>query len=327
VRRREFIALLSGAAVACPLPGRTQHAAIPVIGWLHTLSADRSAPVVAAFSEGLQASGYIDGQNVAFEYRWADGQYERLADLARDLVRRKVDVIVTGGGSPAALAAKTATSTIPIVFAVASDPVESGIIQSLARPEANVTGISTQSLELMAKRLQLIGELVPRVSAIGLLVNPKLPITKVIKNEVRRAAATMPVGITIVDASTKGEIETAFAELTRLQVRGLVVGADAFFYDQRDEIAGLAARHALPAIYELSGFVLAGGLMSYATSLSGAYRQAAAYVVRVLAGVKPADLPVQQPTNFELTINLKTAKALGLTIPPTLLARANEVIE
>jgi putative tryptophan/tyrosine transport system substrate-binding protein len=327
MRRREFITLLGGAAVAWPLPGRTQRAAIPVIGWLHSLSGDRSAPVIAAFSEELRRAGYVEGQNVAIEYRWADGKYERLAELAADLARRKVDVIVTGGGSPAALAAKTATSTIPIVFAIASDPVESGIVQSLARPDANVTGISNQSLELMAKRLQLMGELVPHASAIGLLVNPKLPITEAIKNEVRRAAAAMPVRIEIVDASSGREIETAFAELARSQVRGLVVGADAFFYDQRDEIARLAAHHALPAIYELSGFVLAGGLMSYAASLPGAYRQAAAYVVRVLAGTKPADLPVQQPTNFELTINLKTAKALGLTIPPTLLARANEVIE
>jgi len=327
MRRREFITLFVGIVVGWPLPGYTQQRTIPVIGWLHSLSADRSAPVVAAFREGLLGAGYVEGQNVALEYRWADGQYERLAELATDLTRRKVDVIVTGGGSPAALAAKTATSTIPIVFAIASDPVESGIVQSLARPDANVTGISIQSLDLLAKRLQLIAELVPHASAIGLLVNPKLPLAEVIKNEVRRAAAAMPVRIEIVNASSEGEIETAFAELTRSQVRGLVVGADAFFYDQRDQIARLAARHALPAIYELSGFVVAGGLMSYATSLTGAYRQAAAYVARVLAGVKPADLPVQQPTTFELTINLKTAKALGLTLPPTLLARADEVIE
>jgi len=335
MRRREFnvhgcVALawsLLGGAASWPISARAQQRTIPAIGWLHTLSRDRSAPVVAAFLEGLRAAGYVEGQNVAIEYRWADGQYERLAELAADLARRKVDVIVTGGGSPAARAAKTATSTIPIVFAIASDPVESGIVQNLARPDANITGISTQSLELMAKRLQLMGELVPHASAIGLLVNPKHPITEAIKNEVRRAAAAMPVRIEIVDASSEGEVETAFAELTRLQVHGLVVGADAFFYDQRDEIARLAARHALPAIYELSGFVVAGGLMSYATSLPGAYRQAAAYVVRVLAGVKPADLPVQQPTNFELTINLKAAKALGLTIPPALLVRANEVIE
>ena len=335
MRRREFNihvgatlawSLLGGAA-SLPISARAQQRTIPVIGWLHTLSRDRSAPVVAAFGEGLRAAGYIEGQNVAIEYRWADGQYERLADLASDLARRKVDVIVTGGGSLSALAAKTATSTIPIVFAIASDPVESGIVPSLARPEANVTGISNQSLELMAKRLQLIAELVPHADAIGLLVNPKIPISEAIKDEVRRAAAAMPVRIEIVNASSEGEIETAFAELARSQVRGLVVGPDALFYDQRDEIARLAARHALPAIYELSGFVLAGGLMSYATSLPGVYRQAAAYVVRVLAGAKPADLPVQQPTNFELTINLKTAKALGLTVPPALLARADEVIE
>src|SRR5262245_8267991 len=335
MRRREFSvhgavtlawSLLSGAA-SLPISARAQQHTIPVIGWLHTLSADRSATVVSAFSEGLRAAGYVEGRNVAIEYRWADGQYERLAELATDLARRKVDVIVTGGGSLAALAAKAATFTIPIVFAIASDPVESGIVQSLARPEANVTGISNQSLELMAKRLQLIAELIPDAGAIGLLVNPKIPISEAIKNEVRKAAAAMPVRIEIVNASSQDEIETAFAQLARSQVRGLVVGPDAFFYDQRDEIARLAARHALPAIYELSGFVLAGGLMSYATSLPGVYRQAAAYVVRVLAGAKPANLPVQQPTNFELTISLKTATALGLTIPPTLLARANEVIE
>jgi len=247
--------------------------------------------------------------------------------LANDLARRKVDVIVTGGGSLAALAAKAATSTIPIVFAITSDPVESGIVQSLARPEANVTGISFQSLELMAKRLQLIVELVPHADAIGLLVNPKHPLTEAVKKEVRRAAVTMSVRIEIVDASSDGEIETAFAELARSRVRGLFVEADPFFYNKRDQIARLAAHHTLPAIYELSGFVLAGGLMSYGASLTGAYRQAAEYVVRVLAGAKPGDLPVQQPTKFELTINLKAAKALGLTIPPTLLARADEVIE
>jgi len=335
MRRREFnvhggVALawsLLGGAASLPIGAWAQQRKIRVIGWLHTLSGDRSAPVVAAFREGLQGAGYVEGQNVAIEYRWADGEYERLAELAADLTRRKVDVIVTGGGSPAALAAKTATSTIPIVFAIASDPVESGIVQNLARPDANVTGISIQSLELMAKRLQLIVELVPDAEAIGLLVNPKLPFTEAIKHEVRRAAAAMPVRIEIVDASSASEIEAAFAEFAQSQVRGLVVAADAFFYDQRDEIARLAARHALPAIYELSGFVLAGGMMSYAASLPGAYRQAAAYVARVLAGAKPADLPVQQPTNFELTLNLKTAKALGLTIPQTLLARANEVIE
>jgi putative ABC transport system substrate-binding protein len=298
-----------------------------VIGWLHTLSGHRSAPVVAAFSEGLRSAGYVEGQNVAIEYRWADGQYERLAELTTDLTRRKVDVIVTGGGTPVALAAKTATSTIPIVFAVASDPVESGIVQNLARLDGNITGISIQSLDLMAKRLERITELVPRADAIGLLVNPKLPITEAIKWEVRRAATTKPVRIEIVNASSEGEIETAFAELNRTQVRALVVGPDAFFYDQRDQIARLAARHALPATYELSGFVLAGGLMSYAASLTGVYRQAAAYVTRILAGAKPADLPVQQPIKFELTINLKTAKALALTIPPTLIARADEVIE
>ena len=337
MRRREFNlhggaalawSLLAGAA-SLPISARAQQRTIPVIGWLHPLSGGRSAPVVAAFSEGLRGAGYVEGQNVAIEYYWADGQYERLAELATALTRRKVDVIVTGGGSGAALAAKKATSTIPIVFAIASDPVESGIVQSLARPDANITGISIQSLELMAKRLELIAELVPNASAIGLLVNPKAPITitEATKNAILRAAAAMAVRIEIVNASSGGELEAAFAELTRLQVRGLVVGPDAFFYDQREQIARLAARHALPATYELSEFVFAGGLMSYAASLTDSYRQAAVYVARVLAGAKPVELPVKQPTKFELIINLKTAKALGLTVPPTLLARADEVIE
>src|SRR5262245_6912926 len=276
MRRREFIvhggvtlawSLLAGAA-SLPNGARAQQRTIPVMGWLHTLSRDRSAPVIAAFSEGLQAAGYVEGQNVAIEYHWADGQYERLAELATALTHRKVDVILTGGGSPAALAAKKATSTIPIVFAIVADPVESGVVQSLARPDANVTGISIQSLELNAKRLELIAELLPNASPIGLLVNPKHPLTEVVNTEVRRAAAAMAAPIEIVNASSEGEIETAFAELTQSQVRGLVVGGDVFFYNQRDQIARLAARHALPAIYELSGFVFAGGLMSYAASLT-----------------------------------------------------------
>jgi putative tryptophan/tyrosine transport system substrate-binding protein len=327
MRRRDLLGgAVAGAALA-PFGAVAHQKRMPVIGWLHSLSESRSATVIAAFREGLRGTGYIDGENVEIEYRWAEGRYVRLPDLAADLVSRKVDVIVTGGGSPAALAAKNASSTIPIVFSIASDPVESGIVQSLARPEANITGISIQSLELTAKRLELITELVPRAVAIGLLVNPKLPITEQIKREILKASVGKPVRIEIVEASSESELDTAFAELARLRAEALVVGGDAFFYNQRDQIAALAARHALPATYELSGFVVAGGLMSYATSLPGVYRQAATYVGRILAGVKPADLPVQQPTKFELVINLKTAKALGLTIPQSLLARADEVIE
>ena len=325
MRRREFAKLVA-ATLSWPMVASAQKP-MPVIGWLHSLSETRSAPVVGAFREGLREAGYIEGQNIAIEYRWADGHYDRLPELAGDLVARKVDVVVTGGGSPAALAAKKASSTIPIVIASASDPVESGIVQNLAHPEANVTGFSSQTLELIAKRLELIAELVPGARIIGLLVNPKLPITEQIKREVLKASAGNGMRIEIVEASSESELDTAFAELARLHAEALVVGVDAFFYNQREQIATLAARHVLPASYELRGFVDAGGLLSYATSLPGVYRQAAAYVGRILAGAKPTDLPVQQPTKFELVINLKTAKALGLTIPQSLLARADEVIE
>jgi len=294
---------------------------------LHTLSADRSTPVIGAFREGLRDASYIEGENIAIEYRWAEGHYDRLPALATDLVGRKVDVILTGGGSPAALAAKNATSTIPIVFSISSDPIESGVVQSLARPEANVTGISFQSLELLAKRLQLTLELTPDARIIGLLVNPKLPITEQIKAEIGRASAATGVRIEIVDASSETEIDTAFSELARRRVNALIVGNDAMFYDQRDQITGLAARHSIPASYELSGFVLAGGLISYSASLNSAYRQAAGYVGRILAGAKPASLPVQQPTRFELVINLKTAKGLGLTVPHSILVRADEILD
>ena len=327
MQRRQALAILAGAAVVVPFAARAQQKKMPVVGWLHTLSADRSAPVINAFREGLREAGYIEGKNIAIEYRWAEGNYDRLPALATDLVGRKVDVILTGGGSPAALAAKNATSTIPIVFSIASDPVESGVVQSLARPEANVTGISFQSLDLLAKRLQLTLELAPDARVIGLLVNPKIPITEQIKAEVGRASAAAGVRTEIVDASSESEIDAAFSELARLRVNALVVGNDAFFYNQRDQIAGLAARHSLPASYELSGFVLAGGLMSYSACLNCAYRQAAGYVGRILTGAKPASLPVQQPTRFELVINLKTAKALGLAVPHSLLQRADEVIE
>ena len=327
MKRRNFLAALSATPVVAPFAVRAQQKKMPVVGWLHTLSAERSAPVISAFREGLREAGYIEGENIAIEYRWAEGNYDRLPTLATDLVGRKVDVILTGGGSPAALAAKNATSLIPIVFSIASDPVESGVVQSLARPEANVTGISFQSLELLAKRLQLTLELTPDARIIGLLVNPKLPITEQIKAEIGRASAATGVRIEIVDASSESEIDAGFSELARLRVNALVIGNDALFYNQRDQIAGLAARHSMPASYELSGFVLAGGLMSYSACLNCAYRQAAGYVDRILTGAKPASLPVQQPTRFELVINLKTAKALGLAVPHSLLQRADEVIE
>jgi putative tryptophan/tyrosine transport system substrate-binding protein len=255
MRRREVLALLGGAVAFWPLVAAAEQRAMPVIGWLHSLSESRSAPVVAAFRQGLREIGYIEGQNIAIEYRWAEGHYDRLPELAADLVSRKVDVIVTGGGSTAALAAKNASSTIPIVFSIASDPVESGIVQNLARPEANITGVSIQSFELTEKRLEFITELVPHARVIGLLVNPKQPITEKIKSEVLKASVRNAVRIEIIEAASESELDIAFAELAQLRVEALVVGGDAFFYNQRDQIAALAARYALPASYELRGFV------------------------------------------------------------------------
>ena len=319
--------LLLAGAMTASRPLRAQQKAMPVIGFLHSLSVDRSTHVIAAFQEGLNRAGYIEGQNVAIEYRWADGTYDRLPALAGDLVSRNVDVIVTGGGGSAALAAKNATSTVPIVFSVVADPITSGLVGSLARPGGNVTGISGMGLDLMPKRLELVSELVPHVEEIALLVNPDLPTMDRIVSDLQEAANTKGKQLHVLKASTEGEIDAAFLSLTDLHAGALVIGSDAFFYNRRNQLAPLALRHAIPAIYEERESVAAGGLMSYGTSLPGLYRQAAAYVGRILKGVKPVDLPVQQPTTFELVINLKTAAALGLTIPQTVLLRADEVIE
>jgi putative ABC transport system substrate-binding protein len=300
---------------------------------LHSLSGDRSAPVIAAFREGLRAAGYVEGQNVAIEYRWGEGHYDRLPALAADLVGRKVDVILTGGGTAPILAAKQATSAIPIVFSIAADPVGDRLVASLARPGGNVTGVSFIGLELMPKRLDLLTELLPGARVFGLLVNPNPTIDTLArraKNAIavgQEAARTKGVQLHVLKAGTQDEIEAAFLELAKLHADALVVADDALFYNQRNLFAVLAARYSLPAIYELGEYIIGGGLISYGTSLVGAYRLSAAYVARVLAGARPADLPVEQPTKFELVINLKTAKALGLTIPPTLLGRADEVIE
>src|SRR5262245_45484117 len=333
MRRREFVTLLSGAALVWSLPGRTQHAAIPVIGWLHSMSADRSAPVVAAFREGLRSAGYVEGRNVAIEYRWGEGHYDRLPALAADLVSRTVDVILTGGGTAPVLAAKQATSTIPIVFSIAVDPVGDGLVASLPQPGGNVTGVSFIAVELLPKRFELLSELLPGARVFGLLVNPNPAIATLARRAKKQiaiaqgAARTKGLQLHIFEAGSQGEIDAAFLELANLHADALVVVDDAVFYNQRTQFTALAARYSLPAIYELGECVVAGGLMSYGTSLVGAYRLSAAFVARVLAGAKPADLPVQQPTEFELVINLKAAKALGLTIPPTLLARAHELIE
>jgi putative tryptophan/tyrosine transport system substrate-binding protein len=326
MRRRQFIAAVGSAAVAWPLAAHAQQKAIPVIGYLSTTSPGGNSPFLPAFRQGLSETGYVEGQNVAIEYRWAGGHYDRLPALAADLVDRKVDVIAALGGTPSVLAAKSATSTIPIIFNV-SDPVAAGLVTSLARPGGNLTGFSLLGVELTPKRLELLSELVPQASLIALLVNPNNSTTEGVIRDVQEAARAKAVQLHIVRAGTESEIDGAFATLVQLHAGALVVGSDPFFNNRRDHLVALASRHAVPAIYSLRQFATAGGLLSYATSLTSVYRQDGIYAGRILKGEKPADLPVQLPTKFELVINLKTAKALGLTVPQALLSRADEVIE
>jgi putative ABC transport system substrate-binding protein len=325
MNRRELL-ILGGGAVGWPFAAYAQQKAMPVIGYLGGGARGTAAPSVAAFQQGLSETGYVEGQNVAIEYRWAEGRYDRLPTLAADLVGRKVDVIAAIT-TASTLAAKTATSTIPIVFSVGGDPVELGLIASLARPGGNLTGVSILIGELMPKRLELISELVPQAGVIGLLVNPNNPLTEPMIRDVREAARAKRLHLDIVKAGTEGEINAAFATLVQLHAGALVVGADGFFSSRRDQLVALTARHAVPAIYEYREFAAAGGLISYGPSLTAANRQAGIYAGRILKGAKPADLPVQQPTTFELVVNLNTAKALRLTVPPSILARADEVIE
>jgi len=328
VRRREFIWLLGGAVTAWPLAARAQQPAMPVIGFLHSQSPDMNADRLRGFHRGLKDIGYVEGENVTIVYRWAENQIDRLPALAAELVRRPVAVIATMGGAPSAFAAKAATTTIPIVFAVAEDPVRLGLVASLARPGGNLTGINYFSGELTAKRLELLRELVPAATRVAVLVNPANAVNaESIVRDVEPAARAMGLQIQVLNASTSQEINAAFATLVREQPDALFVGNDPFFTSRRVQLAALAARHAVPATYSAHEIAEAGGLMSYGTSQTDAWRQVGVYTGRVLKGAEPADLPVVQASKFELVINAETARMLGLTVPPTLLARADEVIE
>jgi putative tryptophan/tyrosine transport system substrate-binding protein len=327
MRRRDLIASLAAmAAAAWPRALIAQQKAMPVIGFLATTSPDNAAPLVAAFRRGVSETGYVEGQNLRIEYRWAEGSYDRLPALAADLVGRQVDVIVAFS-SPGIQAAKSATSTIPIVFLAVGDPVRDGFVAGLARPGGNLSGISLLGGELTPKRLELLSELVPQAGVIALLVNPNNPLTEPMILDLQEAARVKGLRLPILEARTESEIETAFASLAHLQAGALVVGGDSLFFYLREQLVALASRHAVPTTYFVREFAAAGGLISYGPSLTAAYRQIGTYAGRILKGEKPTDLPVQQPTTFELVINLKTAKALGLAVPQSLLARADEVIE
>jgi putative ABC transport system substrate-binding protein len=325
-RRREFITLL-GSAAAWPLAAPAQQAAMPVVGFLSGGAPGPFKHLVAAFREGLKETGYIEGQNATIQYRWAEGQYDRLPLLATDLARRQVAVIAATGGTQAGLAAKAATATIPIVFSSGIDPITAGLVVSFNRPGGNVTGVYLLISELDPKKLGLLRELVPNASVIAVLLNPRSADIRARSAGVQEAARTVGQHIRILHASTERELETAFASLAELRAGALVVSSDPFFNSRRDQIVALAARYAIPAIYEGREYALAGGLISYGTSLAEGYRQVGLYAGRILKGEKPADLPVVQPTKFEYVINLKTAKTLGLTVPSSMQFLADEVIE
>jgi len=326
VKRREFIGTLGGA-VAWPMVARAQQASMPMIGWLSSLSPEGGKPNLAAFRKGLADAGHVEGQNVQIEYRWANGNYDQLPAMAADLVRRRVALIVTSGGEPAAFAAKAATATIPIVMVMGGDPVKEGLVVSLNRPGANVTGATVYAYNMESKRLGLLHEAVPAAKTIAVLVNPASPAAELQTREVQEAAPHLGVEVVIFNAHGADEFESLFAAMTERKAGALLVTADPSLYTERGRLIALAAQHRLPAIYEWRLHTVEGGLMSYGTVLTDAYIQVGRYAGRILKGEKPEDLPVAQPANFQFVINLKTAKMLGLEIPPTLSARADEVIE
>src|SRR4051794_38006860 len=326
MQRREALAILAGAVVAWPVSSGAQQKAMPVIGILSPASYDPFSTFVTAFRQGLSEAGYVEGENLAIEYRFAEGHYDRLPALAADLVGRKVDLIMANS-PPSALAAKVATSTIPIVFRGGADPVGDGLVASLPRPGGNLTGVSFVADELTTKRLELLSELVPRAGVIALLVNPNNPSADRIIRDVQEAARTKGLQLHGPRASSESEIDTAFASLIQLHAGGLVVGADPFLTSQREQLVALASRRAVPSIYAWREFPASGGLISYGASLTSAFRLVGHYGEKILKGAKPADLPVEQPTTFELVINLRAAKALGLSVPQSMLTRADEVIE
>jgi ABC-type uncharacterized transport system substrate-binding protein len=327
MRRREFITMLGGAAAIWPLPARAQKPALPVIGVLGLASAAQNAPFMASFIHGLSEAGFSEGQNVAIEYRWAEGQYDRLPQLAADLVRRQVAVIFSSGGTPPLRAAIAATRSIPIVFSLGADPVKEGYVSSINRPGGNLTGVAFTAVSLGAKRLELVRELVPKARLIALIVNPNSEAAVAEQRQLESVVGSLGLKMLALNVSSAAEIDAAFANLMRQQADAVIVPPDAFVQERREQLVALAARYAVPTIFFEREFVAAGGLMSYGTPLRDSYYQAGIYAGRILNGAKPADLPIVLATKFELVLNLKTAKALGLTVPDKLLATADEVIE
>lgn len=326
MKRRELIALLGGTAVAWPFVAHAQQAAKPVIGFINAASRKSYARPLTAFLQGLGESGYAEGSTVAIEYRWAEGQYDRLQAFTNDLVQRRVNVIAATS-TPAAVVAKAATTTIPIVFTTSGDPVQLDLVESLSQPGGNLTGASQLNVEVAPKRLELMREVMPTATTFGLLVNPRSPVAETVTKEMQTTASPLGLKLLVMHATTEGELEAAFAAAAEQKVEGLVIGTDAFFNSRTEEMAALALRHRLPTIYQYPEFTESGGLMSYGGNVTESYRLAGVYVGRILKGEKPANLPVQQVIKLELILNLKTAKALGLAISPTLLTRADDIIE